>query len=142
MIPPRSLSMSVSFFFLPALLLASFIISSIALASNGGILPSFFISCAMNWMSSSLFFSLSSITDSMYTSYPYPLILDLSAGCIFWMSCRLPAATSTKSHGAGSVLTRAPELISLCPVIEHFFSCIDVRSSCWALGSRLAISSM
>ncbi len=39
--PPRSLSMSVSLFFLPALLLASSIISSTALLSKWGIFPSF-----------------------------------------------------------------------------------------------------
>ena len=58
------------------------------------------------------------------------------------MSLRFPAATSRKSAGTGSVLTIAPELISLWPVIGNFFSCIAVSSSCCDLGSRSAISSM
>ena len=64
-----------------------------------------------------------------------------SAGCMFFMSSILPAATRTKSQGSGSVFTSAPELISLWPVMEYFFSCIAVSSSCCERGPSEETSS-
>jgi len=53
-----------------------------------------------------------------------------------------PAATRMKLHGTGSVLTIAPALLSLCPVIEYFPSWSAVNSSCCVIGSSVAISSI
>ena len=47
-----------------------------------------------------------------------------------------------KSVGTGSVLTIAPALLSLLPVIGYFFSCIAVRISTCISGFRVAISSI
>ena len=61
---------------------------------------------------------------------------------MFFRSMRFPAATRTKLQGTGSVCTMAPEDNSLWPVIENFFSCMAVSSSCCDFGESVAISSM
>ncbi len=111
--PPSSRSLSVRESFLPALLWASLIISFMASLLKWGILPSFSTSCATNWTSLSLFSGVSGIESFMKTSYPYPLILDLRAGCIPSSTWRFPEATRTKSQGTACERTIAPLLVSL-----------------------------
>ncbi len=65
-----------------------------------------------------------------------------NAGCIPSMASRFPAAIMIKLHGAGYVLTSAPELRSDCPVIAYSFSCSAVSRLCWDSGRRILISSM
>ncbi len=55
---------------------------------------------------------------------------------------RLPAATSMKSQGTGSLLTIAPELLSLWPMMLNLPSWRAVSRLCWLSILSMLISSM
>ena len=146
--PPSSRSLRDSLPLLPLLLWASFSTSEIAFLSKWGIdLPvpldiSFLTSCAMKRISLRLFRSVSFMSVLTYTSYPYPLILLLSAGCMFWMLSRFPAATKMKSVGTGSDFVRAPDDLSERPLMESSLSCMATRRACCSSILSILISSM
>lgn len=140
-IPPSSLNRNVKCPFLFASLRASSIIASTASFVKCGIFLSLVTSCAMNRAIFCLFSGVSCTVSFMNISYPYPLILLRSAGCMCCTVSTFPAATRMKLHGTGSVLTIAPADLSLCPVMLYFPSCSEVNSSCCVAGSSVAISS-
>ena len=142
MSPPSSLILRVSSPFLPERRWASLRISPTAYLSKWGIFPSLRTSWATKREMLSRFSSVSGMVLRMYTSYPYPRILDLRAGCMPWSASRFPAHTSTKSQGTGSDLTSAPDERSDWPVMAIFFSCMAVSRACWDSILSMLISSM